>query len=368
MAPEQFPLPQRRTHSSLGQRLAWLWWSPHAAVTAQILLVVIFTGTAAWLLTNLNDNLNRMGTGFGFEVLRESAGFPISETLPLPGWEYTTDSSYWDALAAGLLNTIKVSAPAIALATAIGFVVGALRLYGLPELQAICRWYVMLIRGLPVLLQLVIWYTLIVGYLPSVAEGFHAVVMGTTSEGGPIHALHLNNRGLFLAYPRWDAMAPGGWLWETPLPTFGGRNLSGGLHLTPEFLALFVGLGLYTSAFVAEAVRGGLQAVDNGQREAAAALGLTTWQTLRLIVAPQAWKIIVPPLTSLVLSLIKNSSLAVAVGYPDLVAVGGTILNQTGRSIEVILVWMGVYLTLSILISLFLNRRRQSQLQAGPVP
>jgi general L-amino acid transport system permease protein len=136
------------------------------------------------------------------------------------------------------------------------------------------------------------------------------------------------------------------------------RNLQGGFHLSPEYLALFLGLGTYSSAYIAEIVRGGILSVDRGQREAARALGMNEYQTLRYVILPQAWKVIVPPLTSQFLSLTKNSSLGVAVGYPELVAVGGTILNQTGRSVEVIIIWMSVYLTISLAISLLMSRRK----------
>jgi general L-amino acid transport system permease protein len=339
-------------------------WSRHRSKIVQGLLLTALAATVLWLGSNLATNLERLGTGFGFEALTEPAGFPISETVPLPWWTYTPESSYWAALMAGLLNTLKVSIAALLLALFLGSSVGTLRVYGLSDVRLACRWFVTVIRALPVLLQLIIWYTLIVGFLPAVAEGLRLLPFGTSPDGDQLFALHLNNRGLFLAYPEQLAIDPRQWVWNTPLPTFGGRNLTGGFHLTPEFLALFLGLGVYTSAFVAEIVRGGLQAVDAGQREAAAALGFSRWQTLRFIVAPQAMKVVAPPLASQCLSLVKNSSLAVAVGYPDLVAVGGTILNQTGRSLEIILVWMGVYLMLSVGLSALVNRlgrRRRSQ-------
>lgn len=334
--------------------------------------VTLLLGVACFVfavLGNLNVNLSQLGTEFGFESFSQSAGFPIAETLPLPGWDYSPESSYWEALIAGFLNTLKVSAAALGLSLLVGFAAGILRLYGLAEVRFFLRYYVLLIRGLPVLLQLIIWYTLIVGFLPPLSEGgLRWLLLGTDADTGQnVYAMYLNNRGLFLAYPSPWAHTTGGWGWVTPVPTFGGRNLSGGLHLSPEFLALFLGLGVYTSAFIAETVRGGLQAVERGQREAAAALGLSSWQTLRLVILPQARKIIVPPLASQMLSLVKNSSLAVAVGYPDLVAVGGTILNQAGRSIEIVLVWMAVYLSLSLCISVLLNKPRSPR-QASHQP
>jgi general L-amino acid transport system permease protein len=270
----------------------------------------------------------------------------------LPGWNYSPESSYWEALAAGFLNTLKVSATSLIFAAVLGFAIAIARLYAIAEVRWLAQQYVTLVRSLPVLLQLVIWYTLIVGFLPPVQEGLRMFQAGVSPQGDELFGLHLNNRGLFLAYPSLFEGAT----WIFPQPTFGGRNLSGGFHLTPEYLALFLGLGFYTASFIAEIVRGGILSVDRGQSEAARALGLSPFQTLRLVVMPQAWKVILPPLTSQCLGLVKNSSLAVAVGYPDLVAVGGTILNQTGRSIEVILIWMSVYLTISLLISLLMNR------------
>ncbi len=333
-------------------------------------------------------------------------GVFASEWSTVDWHDFDPEKSYGMALAVGFANTLKVALLGIVLATFLGLAIGLARTSGVKPLEYFGASYVEFLRNIPVLLQLVFWYAVVLNVFPLVQDGLNIS-----------DAIFLNNRGLFLPEPLFEGsvdrllfqgfFAAAAWgvvsvvwnhkmhhrglqsapasTWARHLPwlvpllgflltlsvcvllsgvslsfqfpekVFGGRNLRGGLTLSPEFLALLMGLSLYTATFVAEIVRSGLSAVDRGQTEAARALGLSGFQTLRRVVLPQAVRVMVPPLTSQYLNLAKNSSLAVAVGYPDLVAVGGTILNQTGKSIEVILVWMAVYLSLSLVISLVMN-------------
>jgi general L-amino acid transport system permease protein len=324
----------------------------------QLVISVMAVTCAAWAIFNFSNNLQSLGKTFGFTSFGDPAGFPISETLPLPGFEYSPESSYWTALAMGFLNTIKISLASLALASALGLAIGIARLSENREIRFAAASYVTLVRSVPVLLQLILIYVLILNFLPLVATSWTLLHYATNEDGVPLYGAYLNNRGLFLAVPSVSWSEGLRIIWNAPLPSFGGRNLQGGFHLSPEYLALFLGLGTYSSAYIAEIVRGGILSVDRGQREAARALGMNEFQTLRYVILPQAWKVIVPPLTSQFLSLTKNSSLGVAVGYPELVAVGGTILNQTGRSVEVIIIWMSVYLSISLAISLLMSRRK----------
>lgn len=324
----------------------------------QFLIAALVVLCAGWAVHNFSSNLHALGKSFGFASFGDPAGFPISETLPLPGFEYSPESSYWAALAMGLLNTLKISLASLVLAGFLGLAMGIGRLSRNREIRFAAASYVSIVRSVPVLLQLILIYVLILNFLPLVASSWTLFPYATSEDGAPLYRAYLNNRGLFLAVPNINWSAGFKILWNAPHPSFGGRNLQGGLHLSPEYLALFLGLGTYSSAYIAEIVRGGILSVDRGQREAARALGMSEYQTLRYVILPQAWKVIVPPLTSQFLSLAKNSSLGVAVGYPELVAVGGTILNQTGRSVEVILVWMSVYLSISLAISLLMARRK----------
>jgi general L-amino acid transport system permease protein len=296
------------------RRLGWL---IQLAVGLAVLLAI------ALLLGNLERNLTRAGLRLSFSWLNDPAGFDIAETL-LP---YTAQSSYAMGLLAGFVNTLRVVVVGLVLATVLGVASGAASLSRNPLLAGVMRTYVEVVRNVPLLLQLVFWYFAVFLALPSAAEALR------------LPGLTLAKSGVFLG----------------PVSLVNGE-LSGGWRLSLELAALLTGLVVYSGAFIAEVVRGGIISVPRGQWEAAASLGLKPTTTLREVVLPQALRVIVPGLNSQYISLAKNSSLAVAIGYPDLYAVAETTLNQTGRGIEVFLILLTVYLGLDLGISLLMNR------------
>ncbi len=296
-----------------------LWKSRRArSLLWQLLAVLVVVLLLAWLGWNTAHNLRARGIPSGFDFLLEPAGFDIGETV----LAYDPDRPYWQALLAGLLNTLRVALLGCALATLLGAAVGMGRLARHPMLRALCGTYVEVFRNIPLLLQLLMGYLLLAQALPAIGEA---------RTLGPL------------------ALDKGGLAWRLD-------EVDTLFTLSPEFLALLLGLVLYTAAFVAEVVRAGLQAVPSGQAEAAAALGLSRAQALRRVLLPQALRIIVPPLGNQYLNLTKNSSLAVAIGYPDLVSIANTALNQTGRALECISVIMLLYLALSLATSWLMNR------------
>ena len=283
----------------------------------------------AWfLVANAAANLEerRIASGFGF--LGREAGFEIGQSFFL---RYGAADSYLRALAVGLANTLTVSAIGIVLATGMGFAVGLFCLSKNILLKNLAAAYVEFLRNVPLLVQLFFWYALIAESLPGPREAFN-----------PLPGVFLSNRGIF--FPT---------LFSSPV--LEGFNFTGGAAVTPEFAALLIGLVTYTAAFIAEIVRAGILAVPRGQHEAADALGLNDFQKTFRIVLPQALRAIVPPLTSQYLNLTKNSSLAVAIGYPDLVSIANTTINQTGQAIEGVAIIMAVYLSISLAISAFMN-------------
>ena len=361
-------------------------------IVYQILLCLLIALAAAAVVRNVTENLarNRITSGFGF--LDQTAGFDISQTLI----DYSVQTStYGRAFWVGLLNTLLIAGLGIVLATVWGFVIGIARLSRNWLVANVARGYVELIRNIPLLLQLLFWYNAVLKALPEMRE---SIVFG-----GAV----LNNRGLFLPQPNFGPgtglvalafvigiasalglrLAAKRRLERTgqTIPVFGsslalviglpiiafllagaevrlihpelGRfNVRGGVEILPEFGALLFGLVVYTAAFIAEVVRAGLLSVSRGQTEAAAALGLRRRQILNLIVIPQAKRVIIPPLTNQYLNLTKNSSLAVAIGYPDFVQIfTGTVLNQTGQAVEVVVITLAVYLTLSLTTSAAMN-------------
>lgn len=360
-------------------------------IVAQVAVLLVVGVIAALALRNLFGAIEERGLGFGFGFLNRSASFDISES-PIP---YTPSSTYLTAFLVGLLNTLFVSVIGIILATLLGIVLGVARLSPNWLVRQVASGYVELMRNTPLLVQLFIIYFAVLLQLPSVGnslsigEAFFlnlrgvyvpapqlaagalllgvfvlvaiAVLVGSlvvagrrAREGSPIPRLGLYGFLGFLAL-----LVVGWFVSGQPitfeLPALDGFNFRGGLRLSPEFTALLVGLVLYTAAFIGEVVRGGIQAVRRGQWEAARALGLSEGQTLRLVVFPQAMRIIVPPLTSQYLNLTKNSSLAIAIGYPDLFKVGQTMANQTGQPVPVMLLVMGTYLAISLATSAVMN-------------
>lgn len=358
----------------------------------QVLLFSVLALCVYVAFDNARDNIlkQKIATGFGFWF--NTAGFDIGQHL-IP---YQTTSTYGQAFWVGLVNTLLVAVVGIFFATILGFILGVARLSKNWLVQKLATIYVELIRNTPLLLQLLFWYNAVLKALPEVKES-------VAIPGGAF----LNTRGLFVpepvagpyfswvmyalvaglvgyfAYGRWarrkqektgqqsPVLLVGlGLIIVVPLlifflagkplsfnyPDLGRFNIRGGVQIFPEFVALVVGLVIYTAAFIAEVVRAGILAVSKGQTEAAYALGLRPGPTLDLVVIPQAMRVIIPPLTSSYLNLTKNSSLAVAVGYPELVQVFmGTVLNQTGQAVEVIAITMAVYLTLSLLTSMVMN-------------
>ena len=304
----------------------------------QALLAAVVLAALWWLLDVTAANMAERGIRSGFGFLLEPAGFAIGESL-LP---FDSADSTLRALAAGLANTLRVALPAIVISSVLGTLIGLGRLSPNLLLRGLCSAYVETLRNVPLLLQLLAWYFVVTDLLPLASEA---------QQLAPY--VFLSKSGLVLPWPGGDSG-----LFDLPLR--GDMGIAGGAALTPEFLALLLGLSLYTAAYVAETVRAGIQAVPRGQSDAALALGMTRIQLFRLVLLPQALRSIIPPLTNQHLSLTKNASLAVAIGYPDLVSVANTTLNQTGRAAECIALIMAVYLILSLLtawLSNWLERR-----------
>jgi general L-amino acid transport system permease protein len=359
----------------------------------QIVLAVLVVYLAYTGWTNMNANLQAAGIASGWGFLNTNAGFAISQSLI----EYSQASStYGRVYLVGLINTLVVAFAGIIFATIIGFIVGVARLSKNWLIRRLATVYVESLRNVPLLLQIFIWYFGVLRLLPQPRNGLDFGFLGL-----------LNNRGYFAPKPVWGegaafifyafiaacviAWAISRWAYKrqmatgqifpsflvglgiivvlplivfvaagSPLswdiPEAGGFRPKGGMTIIPEYIAMLVALSTYTASFIAEIVRAGILAVSGGQTEAAHALGLRSGPTLRLVVIPQALRIIIPPLTSQYLNLTKNSSLAVAIAYPELTSVfAGTALNQTGQAVEIISLTMLTYLTISLLTSLFMN-------------
>lgn len=322
-------------------RLLWSWRHPATrALVWQVLAVLALVAGIGWLVHNTQANMAARGIQSGWDFLTQTAGFDIGEQ-PVA---FASTDPYWRAFLIGLLNTLRVAVAGIVLCTLLGALVGVGRFSRNLPVRALCRAYVELFRNVPLLVQMLMWYLLLVEYLPDPSEAWRWRDM-----------IFLSKAGLVLPFL---AQGTQGWHWSVPV--LDGFALEGGAALSPEFLAVLAGLTFYTAAFVAEVVRAGIASVPHGQIEAAQSIGLSRRQTLRLITLPQALRVMVPPLTNQYLNLTKNSSLAVAVGYPDLVSIANTSLNQTGRALECIAIVMAVYLCLSLGTALLmgcLNRR-----------
>jgi len=289
--------------------------------------IVLALGLAWYLVSNTLGNLAARNIASGFGFLWREAGFEIGESL----FSYSAADTYFRALGVGLANTFRVALIGIVLATVLGFLLGIFRLSTNILLRGLSTAYVEFIRNTPLLVQLFFWYALISEALPPPRDAWVF-----------LQSIYFSNRGIFFPIPG-------------SVPVLDGFNFSGGGHLSPELATLLLGLVIYTAAFIAEIVRAGVLSVPKGQVEAADALGLNHFNKMKMIVLPQALRLIVPPLTSQYLNLAKNSSLAVAIGYPDFVAVVNTAINQTGQAIEGIALIMAVYLTISLSISAFMN-------------
>jgi general L-amino acid transport system permease protein len=381
--PTQFVARLRRI---LGGQAGW------SGFALQILFVALLAWVGYEIVANVRSNLQtqRIASGFGFLV--NTAGFGVSQAL-IP---YSETDTYTRVFFVGLTNTLLVSIIGIFFATIIGFVVGLGRLSPNWLLSRVAGAYVELIRNLPLLFQILFWYLAVLGTLPNPrqsvslfgsfflsnrgfvvpkpigATGFDAFAIAIVVAVIATLLLRVYARKLLFDSGRLIRVWPYvfGLLIGLPLlavllfgkpvtfefPELKGFNFSGGSRIIPEFVALTLALSTYTAAFIAEIVRAGVQSVHKGQTEAGESLGLTRGKTLRLIVVPQALRVILPPLTNQYLNLTKNSSLAVAIGYPDLVSVfAGTTLNQTGQAIEVIAITMGVYLLISLITSAIMS-------------
>jgi general L-amino acid transport system permease protein len=359
----------------------------------QALLILVLVVVATEIVLNTAANLKKQNIASGFDFLGRTAGFDVSQSL-VP---YTSKSTYGQAFLVGLSNTLLVAVLGIALATVLGFAIGIARLSPNWLASKLALGYVELIRNVPLLLQLLVWYVAVLRAVPAPAEavslpfgafldkrGFHLPHVTLEHGGGALllsivaaiagawWLRRIARRDAEATLMRASPLVAGSWalVVMVPLlallyaaahvrvtyPVLGRFNFEDGVSIEPEFLALLIGLSTYTAAFIAEIVRAGIAGVPRGQREAAAALGLNRGQALRLVILPQALRIIVPPLTNQYLNLTKNSSLAVAIGYPDLVSVfSGTVLNQTGQAVEVILITMAVYLAISLATALAMN-------------
>ncbi len=357
----------------------------------QVILVVVVLLVGGYLAGNTLENMRVRGIQSGFGFFLQPAGFGIGESMI----EYDSSEPYWKAFVVGLSNTLRVAVVGIVLTTLFGTLLGIGRLSRNFLLRTLCTAYVELFRNVPVLLQLLMWYFVLTDWLPDMSAALNPVTGFFLSKNGlsfPIpvwsaghfatllglgggiaaawwharrarHAFEISGAQWPVLWPAIGMLVAGtliGWLvggmpGAIDMPERGELNISGGGAVTPEFIAVTMGLTIYTAAFVAEIVRSGIQAVPRGQSEAANSLGLSRAQNLRLVLLPQAMRVIIPPVTNQYLNLTKNSSLAVAIGYPDLVSISNTTLNQTGRAVECILVMMTVYLVLSLLTAALTN-------------
>lgn len=367
------------------------WTNPTVRSVVYQLLAVAIVGGAGWYLvhnTLHNLSVRNISTGFGF--LTREAGFAIGESVI----SFTPADTYQRAITVGVLNTLRVALVGIVLATLLGTIIGIARLSKNWLIRKVSSVYVEVMRNIPLLLQLFFWYTIIIETMPGPRRAHHPLpgvfvsnrgIQLPTVQGegllwllagllmaivasivlvkwarrrqeqtGQLFATGRAVFGLLLVVPTLVWWVSGSSL-SLEVPELKGFNFAGGMTISPEFAALLFGLVIYTSAFIAEVVRSGIESVHRGQWEAAGALGIKSGLVLRLVVLPQALRVIIPPMTSQYLNITKNSSLAVAIGYPDLVSVINTTLNQTGQAIEGILMIMAAYLTVSLSISLLMN-------------
>lgn len=372
-----------------------LYSSAVRGVLYQMALLLLVVACGYYLYENVTSNLESQGIATGFGFLDESAGFDIGESMIA----YDSANSYARALVVGILNTLTVSACGIVLATFLGGMIGIMRVSTNWFAAKFSSAFVEVVRNVPVVLHVIFWGAFLRN-LPGPRQSF------SLGDG-----VFLNNRGLIFAVPEYNPIyawvgaaflvalcasiaygryamrhrektgrqlptvlpvlamltglpllvwASGGFPLQWDTPVFRGFNFRGGSLLSPEFIGLLIGITVYTAGFIAEIVRAGIQSVPRGQIEAARSLGLRPGWIMRYVTIPQALRVIVPPTTSQYLSLTKNSSLGVLIGYPDLVNVGNTTLNQTGQAVEAIAIMMTVYLLISLTISLFMNIYNQA--------
>lgn len=363
----------------------------YRGILSQAVIVVLVALALVWVADNTRTNLDNRGLDIGFGFLADPAGIGIGVSLI----EYDSTDTWLRAMTVGLLNTVLVSALGIVAATAIGFAAGIMRLLPNWLVRTIVATWVEFTRNVPLLLQIIFWWTVLLS-LPTVRETLRigdSIFLNNSGITGPSPVFEPGASAVLIALAVGVAAAwavlnwarkrqaatgerlPAGWIalglivllplavyfasgqpisWDMPTANRFGR-LRGGLTVTPELVALWFALATYTGAFISEIVRAGILSVSKGQTEAAGSLGLKGWQTTRLIIMPQALRVIIPPLTSQFLNLTKNSSLALAVGFQDFVGIGSQAQNQTGQAIEIVFSWMVVYVSLSLLTSAFMN-------------
>ncbi|WP_028866690.1 amino acid ABC transporter permease [Psychromonas hadalis] len=362
------------------------------AIFFQFVIVTLLVIGLWFMFTNLYINIEARGIKTGFSFLNERAGFDISES-PIA---YNANSSFLDSFIVGIANTLYVSIFGIVFSTILGVIIGIARLSKIFLVSKLASTYIEVFRNTPLLLQILFWYNVVLVALPNpkqsiqlgadmilnnrgfsvprpiMEEGFSFVIIAFFASIALVVYLSkvakrkFEKTGVNTFLLPWNILI----LFSIPLlvyviagnplsfddPVLQGFNYKGGMTYTPEFLALAFSLSIYTATFTAEAVRSGIEAVDIGQKEASSDLGLSAYQSLKLVILPQAIRIALPPIISQCLNVVKNSSLAAAVGYPELVTIfSGTALNQTGQAIEIILMTMSVYLCISLIISLVLN-------------
>jgi general L-amino acid transport system permease protein len=304
-------------------------------IAAQVALAAALIALAVLLVGLVSRNLAAQGIRAGFAFLAEPAGFDIGETLI----EHSPRASYGHAFLVGLLNTLRVALAGIVASTVVGFAIGVGQLARNRLVAGLCGLWVEVLRNIPLLIQLLAIYLALTELLPDLTDPL-------ALPGGAL----LSKAGLALPFPTWEGAG-----FALDRPHVDGLAMVGGLQLSPEFLALLAGLTLFTSAYIAEIVRAGALAVAQHQWDAALALGLSRAQAVRFVILPQALRVIVPPLASQYLNLTKNSSLAVAIGYPDVVSVANTAINQNGQAIECIAIIMAVYLTINAVTAAVMN-------------
>ena len=378
-------------HTSSRTSIAWWRDERKRAIIWQALVVAALIAVLAFIVVNMISNLRRLGVPLGFDFLDSPAGFAISfSMIPI-----NLESHIGRLIIVGIINTLLASAISIVLATVLGFIIGVMRLSRNFLISRLAAVYIEIVRNVPVLVQLLFWYVAIVKLFHSVRQSINlGDIMFFSNRGiymprpvpqddlGAVVIALLVGIGIAVWIKRWAAkrqmetgqlfpaisvgiaiivvlpvlaglMLGNPVAWE--LPELKGFNFQGGLVMQPELATLVIGLSVCTAAYIAEIVRGGIVAISHGQSEAAHALGLKSTWTLRLVIIPQALRVIVPPLTSQYLNIAKNTTLAGAIGYPDLFSIIGTSLNQTGRAVENIAILMAFFLALSLLISLVMN-------------
>jgi general L-amino acid transport system permease protein len=381
-----------KPHEALRPKRPPPWNDPAVrGIVIQIVFVAAVLALGAFLVHNTLENLRRQNIATGFGFLEREAAFSIGESLIA----YSAADTYARAFLVGLTNTLYVAALGVVLATVLGTVMGLARLSSNWLIRKLTQVYIEVFRNLPLALQLLFWWGLLRGSAPHPRQAWEPLPDVFVSNRGlvfpvpyanPVHFWMLAAlfAGIIAAWAvsRWararqartGQQFPSGWVGlglilglplavfaaagaplHLEVPVLTGFNFVGGRTASPEFAALLLGLVIYTAAFIAEIVRAGILAVSWGQSEAAMALGLSPWQRMRLVILPQALRVVIPPMTSQYLNLTKNSSLAVIIGYPDLVSIANTTINQTGQAIEGIAMIMAVYLAISLTISLFMN-------------